>query len=101
MAFIKENNEYYVVDWEHWPALKKELAEANFKWSGNTPIHLTEDDVRQSNEIFVIRVYDLTNKLICQSAISSLTQDELNNAIYCLDDKLTAWLKKQWIKKGR
>ena len=101
MTFIKENNENYIVDWEHWPEFKKELVAANFKWSGNTPIHLAEDDVRKPNEIFVIRAYDLTNKLICQSTINSLTRDELNNAIYCLDDKLAAWLKKQWIKKGR
>ena len=100
MCFLKENNEYYVVDWEHWPDLKKELADKNYQWSGNTPIYLTDDVPKHvdKTETFVIRVYDFENKLICKSVLESLTQDELEEAVYCLDEKTANWLKRKWIK---
>lgn len=99
MTFIKENNEHYIIDWTHWPEFKKELYENNYKWSGYTPIHLTDDDQRETDEIFVIDVYDKDSKLICKLPIEALTQAELNESIYCLDEKLTAYLKRQLMKK--
>ena len=99
MAYMNENNETYIIDWTHWEEFKKELVSGNYKWSGNTPIHLTDDDQRETDEIFVIDVYDKDSKLICKLPIDALTQAELTQSIFCLDDKLATYLKRQLIKK--